>query len=397
MKSRKYYIENFLIFLNVFSIMFSFIFFNQFYFLIFTLLLSILIVRPKVIKIQPVDKKIFFLIFVFIINSFFSFSPANSLKYVIMFILCYLNIRILFELNVNWKSKLLNYLWLAVFIHSLCVVIHFIKPNIIYSFLEKFYDSNNMMLINNLANLGSYAGICNQTGLAGFIVSIFIIMSFIKIDFSNKKIMYILFTFLGFAALFLTGKRGFVIFDILMIFLYFLFFQNGNISKKIIYFILLIMLAFLGVYILSNMGILKSFLNKLIVLQNSNDLSNGRDVLWSKTIDVFKTKPFLGNGINTIDLLFGDCTHNIYIQLLAELGILGYWVVVFWFIGNLIDSIKNYLSNKNVYNILSLFFQLLFLLYGLTGNPFYSSSFLWLYLLGIFLSEGRSVRKNAER
>jgi hypothetical protein len=105
----------------------------------------------------------------------------------------------------------------------------------------------------------------------------------------------------------------------------------------------------------------------------------------------------LGNGINTIDLLFGDCTHNIYIQLLAELGILGYWVVVFWFIGNLIDSIKNYLSNKNVYNILSLFFQLLFLLYGLTGNPFYSSSFLWLYLLGIFLSEGRSVRKNAER
>ena len=64
MKSRKYYIENFLIFLNVFSIMFSFIFFNKFYFLIFTLLLSILIVRPKVIKIQPVDKKIFFLIFV---------------------------------------------------------------------------------------------------------------------------------------------------------------------------------------------------------------------------------------------------------------------------------------------------------------------------------------------
>lgn len=385
MKKRNSIFEKIALFLNAFSIMFGYIFPNQIFLVCFSLIFSIIVVRPKSLKINYYDKAIFILVLIFVINSLFSINFTNSFKFIFMFILCWLNTRILVDLKIDWRKKIIDYIWFFSLIHTLCVIIHFLKPEIIYSFTQLFFNSETMSLTQQLANLGSFSGICNQTGLAGFLVSIFIIISFIKIDYSDKKTLYVIFSFLGFLALFLTGKRGFVLFDVLIILLYFIFFQKGNISKKIIYFMLLIFFVFIGIILLSKFGILDSFLNKIVVLQNSNDLSNGRNALWSRTFEIFENKFVFGNGINTIDIVLGNYSHNIYIQLLAELGMFLFLPVIIWMINNLLCAVRKYKKSHNVYDVLSIFIQFLFLLYGFTGNPFYGSTFLCVYFLGVCL------------
>ena len=90
----------------------------------------------------------------------------------------------------------------------------------------------------------------------------------------------------------------------------------------------------------------------------------------------------MGIGIGSIKDILGDYSHNVYIQLLAETGIIGFLSYAIAITTSLLMSIKklkNALKGKNkmVMEILgfSILMQIIFIIYSITGNPLYGHIF----------------------
>ena len=89
--------------------------------------------------------------------------------------------------------------------------------------------------------------------------------------------------------------------------------------------------------------------------------------------------------------------HNIYVQLLGEVGIIGFIIFITFFVNDIIKTIKSIKKECNEQNLqllyFSLFMQIVFLLYGLTGNPLYFPQQMMVYIICIsILSNIRNKR-----
>jgi O-antigen ligase len=225
--------------------------------------------------------------------------------------------------------------------------------------------------------------------------------------FKDKVNPFIYWTTLIIAILtiFLTGKRMHSLLSIIIpIIVYFLAMPHGNRRLWMIFFIGSI--GILGVSLFINNAdrfeespFLRRFSTSVEKVQYNEDITSQRSVLTAHAIKLWIEKPILGIG----DSNFRSHTeaetdvHNAYIQVLCEQGIIGF---ILWFIpiiycfiltcrifknGCLDSSLKNWL-------MVSLFYQVQFILYGLTGNPTINEDRYILYFFAIaILSEIHTI------
>ena len=120
----------------------------------------------------------------------------------------------------------------------------------------------------------------------------------------------------------------------------------------------------------------------------------GRDQLWTQAMTYFYDNKWLGIGWTNFKNIFtlrGTHVHNIYIQLLCETGIIGFSVFAFFFVWNIRTTLRRIKTAKQgtceySWLMLSLFMQIYFLLYGITGNPLYDVEETILYFFGAGIS-----------
>ena len=157
---------------------------------------------------------------------------------------------------------------------------------------------------------------------------------------------------------------------------------------------------------------LKQVIDRFAVANgNLNDLSSGRiEYFWVYAIDMFLDSPIFGKGwrafkYNGIGTLNANDAHNIYLQLLAEVGLVGFVLVLFFMIRALITTYKAirenevclFLSDKSIYILkMSFAYQIFFILYGFTGNPLYDPQCYYPYILccSIGYSAANRIRNN---
>lgn len=103
---------------------------------------------------------------------------------------------------------------------------------------------------------------------------------------------------------------------------------------------------------------------------------NGREELWEAAIEGYRQNPMFGIGVSQFQKWSGYTTnpHNMYLQILCEQGIAGLTLFILPLIFCLFHTI--YLLRKSKENApfrqtlkYSLFIQLYFTIYGLSGNP----------------------------
>jgi O-antigen ligase len=63
--------------------------------------------------------------------------------------------------------------------------------------------------------------------------------------------------------------------------------------------------------------------------QKYDPSTQGRFEIWKLAMDIFKKNPFLGTGYDTFGALQGFDTHNNYLKVLAEIGIMGFLIYLY--------------------------------------------------------------------
>jgi O-antigen ligase len=116
---------------------------------------------------------------------------------------------------------------------------------------------------------------------------------------------------------------------------------------------------------------------------------------------MFKDKPIIGYGINTFNKAFSDnvgyvyqgsrwnmYAHSMYYELLGETGIVGIVLFGFFMFYSLVYSLRLFKNSclSNVWKGLlwfSISLQILFIVYGYSGNVLYDKAQLFTYLSSI--------------
>lgn len=216
------------------------------------------------------------------------------------------------------------------------------------------------------------------------------------------------------ACIFISGKRIFTVLAILSLILIFLLTHKNKKIQKFCKISLLLGFSMFPLYFLFRP--IREVFNRFIGLYASNDLfilTSGRNFLWEMAIDIFNNHSLSGIGfasfpqytfINYDIPEYGVFyTHNIYLGLLAETGIIGFSLMISIFIFGFINTIKVFLLVRKQkiqfleYIILySVAMQVWFILYGFTGNGIYDVNVFYFYIssIAMMLSVRISIYRN---
>lgn len=287
----------------------------------------------------------------------------------------------------------LFYVFELVLILSACsIYMNVIIPNLMTDSLSFLISPAAVPNIRYEVSKGIYSGIFADHANAAFAMNIGFAIQFSKY-LSEKKRKDLVASILFFGTLFFTGKRSLMAIPVIMICVSMLMIVKNKRMKQTMIGVMVLLVLLFGV-----VSTVPS-INHLF-FRDSNDLWNSRTtVLWPIAIRMFLSSKFLGTGFNTFNSIIGmnnrhNATlsdwgyhaHNIYVQIIAETGILGALLLFYVFFKNYKKTVKLLKgSSAENYRLLSisLLIQTLWLVYGITGNTFYYPSQLLCYLVAI--------------
>ena len=211
----------------------------------------------------------------------------------------------------------------------------------------------------------------------------------------KKDYKYYLFMLLGLISIFLTGSRIQLLMFFIIIIIYKLLLISKK-EKKNTAFVILNRISIIALVIIFVM-LFSSEITKVDLRLISSGMSSAsviaRFALYKYAFDLFLKNPVIGTGINTFlnystenQLVENTYAHNLLLQSLAEQGICGATILIVFIGISFYYTFKNYKNNKDngAYKF-SLLVQLVFIIYSLSGNPFYDTNLRMLYMIGIII------------
>lgn len=351
------------------------------------LLASFFLSRNTVIIVDKIMKRWFFTLVIIAIN-----MMINSIDqfYLLFYFVCTAFVFLSGNNLSDWTSWILKTVLYMSLFFAIFTIIQVLFPSFYTLYIAPLMNENSTFNLLSRMRFGIYSGFTYQAGVNSMYLAMGIGAAFILLQF-ERKMVYIPFIAIDMLCILFSGKRAHIIFSIISVLV--VSYIISSRKKKVIAIIkiliattLLIILAY--IFIPSANYFFKHLFN------SEDDISNGRIKIYLSAIDMFKEHPFFGIGweqfrysyIRYIDV------HNIYLQLLCETGILGTVFFMWFFMSSLAITIKYLKVNKKNISVnnkkslsFSLYCQLFFLLYGLTGNGLYDYYVYFFYILGIII------------
>ena len=340
--------------------------FINFFFVVFTIL-AILNFKEsqKFYKSYVFYLLIFFFIYL-LINLFFSINLNNSFPRLIKFILIIFFIKELQNLIQNKNlsfEKILSYWTLIFFIVSF---------DIIFEFLIGFNILGFYALMPG--RIASFFG--DELVVGGFyhFISLLVLAFFINQKFSNSIILILAISIILIS--FTIGERANFIKLFLSVFLFLFFILKNSFFKKVG--ISSIILILLSVVVLTNENIKYRYYDQIKIIYSSDGLDKYfKDSQYgahqNTAFKIFKNNLFFGVGLKNFreeskreiynndefrrtDSRQATHPHQIHLELLSEIGLIGYLTFFVLILYSIYYSIKNYLVDKNIYQFASILF-----------------------------------------
>lgn len=344
------------------------------------------------------------ILFIFI---FLSLITKSDIHYML-----YYGIALLLPFSVSpeiEKSEKLSRIFVVVAtFFAIGCIINYCFPTIYNTVIFPKFSQTAQISLSRVEDLTSqtyYAGFTSQVGYTSFFLSFGMgaLFCFRNKIFRKKFWLPGILIIIG---MLLTGKRGPIIFLIVTIAIIYLLEEQGK--KRILRIfplLILLVLGYLGLYFLAtytNVNGIQRIFDTLQRFLLSGDIEDvGREQLYNQAIVYFRQNPILGIGWQNFHVLFTERqthVHCIYLQLLCETGIIGFCIFVTFFVTCLLRTIrllkvaaKNTLENNWIK--FSLFVQVYFLLYGITGNPLYDIEETILYFFAVSIIYFPQIKK----
>ena len=311
-----------------------------------------------------------------VFNYYYSYSRSTSIVYLERFITY--GLILIVALAPEWQMRILS------ISASYAVLIA-----VVYLICFPIYGSNSGIL-----NDYQTTGISMSIALGLYVSRFFVSKNWKRTDLL-KCVLIIM-------ALMLTGKRTLSAIPILMIIVFFTLSCDKEKYRK-----LLIGLLFVTIITPLLVILFPSLLNVYhrVIEGMSDSTLTYRIYLWQYATMLWKQNPLYGIGIGTVPIHIEDHTllaaelfhsinaydtHNIYLQLMAETGVVGLVIFCSFFFINLLYTLhciltrQNHVNNNYMYLMyVSLYLQCWFLIYGFTGNPLYMADECYLYIFAV--------------
>ena len=336
---------------------------------------------------------LFFLFFIAIFSSLFSNLPSKVLRAsFIIFIPSFLIMFLTFSDNSPYETfryVLKVQMYIGVFLSLVAIFI--------FLFGKVSMVAGKSVLVINLGSITFYQLIMGQppiyrlSSLTSNPNTLGIILMFSQISTiylykikNMKKNKFLFFYLIQIVTLLLTQSRGAILTSILMIFLFYFVGSNTSI-RKIKVFIITFALSTTGIYLI--------VMNKLSILARFMDGFNSRELAWNVILNSIKENPFIGIGFGlsgelvTYDL--GIKAHNVYLNVLVEIGWIGFlFFCLLWILGVIysFQGVKNNRKNPLIKYTYTIIFVMLFSLmfHQMIENKllvYDSVMFFWIYLI----------------
>lgn len=297
----------------------------------------------------------------------------------------------------NYGFRFLLYTLALLFVMNIDVLNTQINIFKTYGVIAGF--SGIIMTIINGKKSGGFFGDFQALGMMMSIVSLAFIVDYFEDSYKSSNMWGYIFAI---ACVFISGKRMFTLLSLLALFIMFLLFSGRAKALKIIRITSISLISAIILYFL--FPPVREVVNRFIYLRdagNDNVFTSGRIGMWEVAHEIFLDNKIYGIGfanftsftkVNFSDASWAGMylTHNIYYGLLAETGIIGFGIMVFFLTVSFIKTYKVLIrirktDNKILRRVIyfSFLLQIWFIIYGFSGNGIYDTNEFYIYILAI--------------
>lgn len=252
--------------------------------------------------------------------------------------------------------------------------------------------------INFFENGGGLQGFTPQTGTTASLLLLGEASLLYALSIKKKFVYYTVLA-LFIIAILMTGKRTMAIIAVLIPLLLLIIQSKVSLRKVLLFSSLFIAIYMFVVYFINNLDAMtENILFKRLAIsiadyQTGDEILSGRELLYEKAWEGFVSNPLLGIGVGQFRYWSGfeTAVHNMYLQVLCEQGFIGFTFLIIPLISCIVFTIR-LIRKENAYRkknllLFSLFNQLVFVMYGFTGNPTVNVSGFLMYFMAIGIME----------
>lgn len=285
-------------------------------------------------------------------------------------------------------------LFICGIISLLGIAVQIAIPNFYYSYINNIFTDTSTLESWSEDEYG-YAGFTYQLGTTAmpiiYALPILLYANNRNYRVSHNNLIRITLISLLIVGVFLTGKRSLALcalsFPILIPFL-----TSRLSGKKIVISIIIFFICALSFsyfinhpYEFIDNAMLRRFAESVIDLSMGGDVSSGRSDLYALAFNAFEDHPLLGIGPGQFIPYTKAYTsvHNTYLEVLCEQGIVGTLLYIIPLLFCLFKTISLLRSRNNQLLKISLFVQLLYIAYAMTGNVNSELSTFGIYFLSL--------------
>lgn len=182
-----------------------------------------------------------------------------------------------------------------------------------------------------------------------------------------KRVFNIAIEALMLSTFFTTGSRGPVVSFALAVVILFLWKSKMPIQRKFA----LIFIAVCSVFVL--FFVVNQYLPTQALERLFNSEGDSRTKLWTASLNIFKSNPILGGGFGAASqeslLMLGNYSHNVYLDILCDSGLIGAIMFIIFFIINCLP--RHWFSNAYILGAVAAFMAPLFFINGFNTATFY--------------------------
>nr|WP_296099758.1 O-antigen ligase family protein [uncultured Mediterraneibacter sp.] len=348
------------------------------------------------LKIKRLDKFFVLFLFVWFLGCFYSANITKGLGYVFSF-----SVALLFGIYVSYleidEDKIMKLLAICCFIMECFLILQPQAPEIVEQVTKLFsYDSNDYIVMKSWARNGWYSGLFPDRAPAAFYCSVLVgtglyytYRNYKKSGTLFAKFLGIILLSIGVYGILLTAKRGLLLGTLIAAFITYIVYKKVNREPVWKICVTVGVISVIAWLVFSNMEATQIMLMRFF---DNDNMMTGRSAIYDNVYRYIWSSPIIGTGTASAFSLLGIGGHNIYLTVFMENGIIGFTLFILALLYSLCKTIALALKMGRInskeylpFLMFSLFIQIFFLIYGMSGNPLYDNYILYFYLFAVLI------------